>query len=210
MRKVLYIFLALATVLLAAYQSLFPIPALTSTIRFLALEGFFLLCVSLIVGPLAVLNPEKFCALIKPRKAIGIASFAVVLAHFFLAFANFKADPAVFFSSPSLSIAFFAFLILVLIALTSTQWALEKLGFFKWKTIQRLAYFVFALSLAHFLLSSNGLFVVFGSKVFVNAAEISMLALAGITIALQVLGFLKTRSLKAKRAETPEANCKTD
>jgi DMSO/TMAO reductase YedYZ heme-binding membrane subunit len=94
--------------------------------------------------------------------------------------------------------SFLAFLILALMTITSTDWALKKLGFFKWKTIQRLVYIAFALSLAHFLLSTKGLFVAVGNQIFVNAAEVALLALAGIVIILQVLGFFKMRSLKTK------------
>ncbi len=86
MNKTDELFLAIIIVLaaLAGYEALFPPPASTALIRFLALGGFFLVCAALSIGPLAVLSPKTFAAMMEPRRAVGIASFAFVLLHFLL------------------------------------------------------------------------------------------------------------------------------
>jgi len=201
--SLLFFLLGLGTALLAFYNALFPVLAITAMTRFLALEGFFLLCVSLIIGPLAVLFPKKFCQLLETRRSVGLLAFAAIALHFLLVFAisyNFSLSPI--FSGFPLLVALPALLLLAVIALFSNDYSMKKLGFFKWKAVQRLAYFVFALSLAHFAMEANGLFTgASGGKVFANLAELSMLALALAAILLQFAGFFRMKGLKKTAAD---------
>ena len=77
----LFLLLLCGVALIGAYQSLFQIGAATSYVRFFALAGYFLLCVTLIIGPLTVLWPKEFAAYVEPRRAVGISCFVFAIIH---------------------------------------------------------------------------------------------------------------------------------
>ena len=179
--------------MLAANQAFSALPAQRAVVQFLGLSSFFLLCVSLIVGPLAVLKPAMFAQLIEPRKAVGIAAFVFTALHaLFVLSLYFKWDLASVFAFFPLVIALPAFVILLALALTSSDWATKKLGMANWKLLHRFVYIAFALSMWHFVLQANGLFsnpLIPGMVAFSNLAEIALLLLGLATIALQAAGF---------------------
>jgi sulfoxide reductase heme-binding subunit YedZ len=186
----LFWFLLIGLALLAFYQAFFPVPAVTAFERFFGLAAFFLLCVSLLIGPLMVLWPQRFAAWVEPRRAVGLSAFVFLLGHFLLVGIHFfGGDFSRVFSLFQYGIAFIAFLVFLALALTSSDWAVKKMGGIPWKTLQRLAYLAFLFSLIHFLLDTNGLFVPVNSVVFVNLAELLLLLLALATIVLQFAGY---------------------
>jgi len=177
--------------MLAFYQAFFPLPTSTSFIRFFGLSGFFLLCITLIIGPLSVLWPKAYAVLIEPRRATGIAAFVFILAHFLLVLITvFGFNLAFIFSDHSNITAFLAFLILIALTITSNDFSIRALGAGNWKNVQRLTYIVFVLSFAHFLLKVNGLAIqnIRGITVY-NLAQLGLIALGIITILLQLAGF---------------------
>ncbi|MDO8339794.1 MAG: hypothetical protein Q7T16_04005 [Candidatus Burarchaeum sp.] len=187
----LFLLLLCSVALLAFYQALFPLPTSTSFIRFLGLSGFFLLCITLIIGPLSVLWPKAYAVLIEPRRATGIASFVFLLAHFLLVLTTvFSFNLAFIFSVHSNLTAFLAFLILIALTLTSNDFSIRVLGAGNWKNFQRLTYLAFVLAFAHFLLKVEGLAIqnIRGTTVY-NLAQLALIALGIITILLQLAGF---------------------
>jgi DMSO/TMAO reductase YedYZ heme-binding membrane subunit len=211
MNKASFLFLLLigAMALIGAYNALFPVPASTTFIRFFALSGFLLLCVSLMLGPLMILWPATFGQLIEPRRAIGIACFVFVSLHILLLLAaRFGFDALATLASTNPLITVPATIILFVLAVTSSDFAVKTLGPGLWKNVQRFNYLAFVLSFAHFILFSNGLFIAVSGKMFVNIAEVALVILGVLTVLLQVAGFMarkkKEAENKAKMAVKPE------
>ena len=197
MKKTSLIFLVLIAgmTLIGAYSALFPVPASTAFIRFLGLSAFLLLCVSLMIGPLSVIWPKAFAELIEPRRAVGIACFVFVLFHLLLvALLRFGFDIGAMIGALNLWISAPAAILLLIIAITSSDFAIKKMGPLLWKNVQRLNYLAFILSFAHFILDSNGLFTIVRGKTFVNLAEAGLVVLGGIAILLQIAGFAIRRT----------------
>ena len=191
---------------LGAYHALSDLPAQTAFIRFLALSAFFLLSVSLMIGPLAVFK-SSFAPLIEPRRAVGIAAFVFAALHFLLvASLYFGFDFGQMVSMFPLAIAMLALVVLLILALTATDLAVAKMGFAKWKTLQRFVYSAYILIFAHFILKANGLFSRDGKPVALNAAEVALVLLGVAAVALQVAAFFEFRKRKAAPVHDKENN----
>ncbi|MFA6489179.1 MAG: ferric reductase-like transmembrane domain-containing protein [Candidatus Micrarchaeia archaeon] len=194
----LFLLLAIGIALLGAYQGAADTSSHTAIIRFLALSAFFLLSVSLMIGPLAVLQPSTFAQLIEFRRAVGLAAAAFAALHALLVLAlYFGWDFALALSPMPHLIALPALFILAALALTSCDYAVQKLGMGKWKTLHYFVYPAFVLILAHFILKSNGLMAKQGVAAGSNISEASLILLAGATLALQFGGFFVRRKRKA-------------
>ncbi len=195
-----FVFLAL----LFLYNTLFPLRPQAMLIRFFALGGFFLLCVSLLIGPLALMWPKYFAQLIRTRKVIGVLGFILILLHFLLVILySYELDFSFIFSSWTILIGFIAFIILIPIALTSNNFSMKTLGFFNWKLMQRVVYIAFILSFIHFIFNLNGLFIEMQTGgVFLNLAEVVMIIFGLIVILFQVAGFFVNKKKRAV-ASTP-------
>lgn len=186
----LFLLLLLGVLLLAAYQALSDAPSSQAIIRFLALAAFFLLCVSLTIGPLVVLRPHQFAHLIEPRRAVGLAAFFFAALHTLLVLAlYFGWDFGSLLQTVPPDFPFIALAILTALALTSCDFAVQKMGAAKWKTLQCFAYPAFVLILAHLVLRSNGLFTKQGIAPSLNLSEAALIVLAAFTIILQAAGF---------------------
>jgi DMSO/TMAO reductase YedYZ heme-binding membrane subunit len=207
MQKPSFIFLLIlgAVALLGAYQALFPIPAMTSFVRFFALSAYLLLCVSLIIGPLTIFWPQVFGQVVEPRRAVGIACFVFVALHGLLVIGiryNWNLSPLV--SGLGLIVTVPATIVLLALTLTSSDYAVKMLGPVLWKNVQRFNYLAFVFSSVHFILLSNGLFTAVNGKMFVNIAEVTLLILGLATVALQVAGFIVRRKrMRQMKAGTP-------
>jgi DMSO/TMAO reductase YedYZ heme-binding membrane subunit len=202
----LFLLLLCGVALIGAYQSFFQIDAMTSAVRFFALAGYFLLCVSLIIGPLVVLWPKEYAQLVEPRRAVGIACFVFVLVHALLVLGpRWGWDFGPLLSGPGSIATIPATLILLALALTSSDYAIRLMGPALWKNVQRFNYLAFAFSTVHFVFLANGLFVQVNGRTFVNIAEVALLALGLATVALQAAGFVafRKRSAAAKAAQKP-------
>jgi sulfoxide reductase heme-binding subunit YedZ len=187
--------------IISYYNSLIevPSPMITMT-RTLALSGFYLLCISLIIGPLYVINPKEFSQLLEPRRAIGIAAFIFIALHYLIVITKYyDYDFNQIITDYKLAIAIPAMLILSIMTLTSNNLAVAKLGK-HWKTIQRLVYIAFILSLAHFVMKANGINP--NSETGLNIAEIALLTIAAITIIMQIIGFMKKNKAQKDNTKT--------
>ncbi len=204
MASKLFLLLFLCIALMALYHALFPLPAYVVFTRFFALSGFFLLCVVLMIGPLATIWPNRFMPLLESRRTIGIAAFVFIFMHFLLAFLLYYGlQASMLFSTPLMALALAATIALAVLALLSSDYFVRMLGFANWKNIQLLAYPVFLIALVHFLVSARGLFVPVGQSVFVNAAEIFAIAMGTATIVLQMVGFIVKRGKLQKQVQQP-------
>lgn len=204
-----FLFLFIAVSLIALGNSLVEARSgISSGTRFLALSGFFLLTVTLAIGPLAVIWPSRFAHLIEPRRAVGIASFFLVFFHSFVSFAyQFDWDLTIFLSNFPAQIGILALAIFLPLAITSADWATKRLGPVFWKNLQRLNYFAFLISLWHFVLKANGL-----SFSKPNLTEFFLLAFAFAAIGLQLAGFIVVigRKNAAKMKEKAELQLKAE
>jgi len=209
--SLLYLILFGAIALIGAYEALFPLPASTTFTRFFALSAYLLLCVSLIIGPLVVLRPKEFGQLMEPRRAVGIACFIFVLLHVLLVISiRFGGNFGVIFSGANMWIATLAAAILLALTITSSDYAIRKLGPAAWKNIQRLNYLAFALSSLHFISYATGLFVNVNGNTFVNAAEVSLLLLGAVAVILQAAGFVARRKNKGNETKASADSAKAE
>ncbi len=90
------------------------------------------------------------------RRMLGLFTFFYAFLHFsvylgvdqFFAFSEIWKDIA---KRKFITIGFAAFLLMIPLALTSTNRAVRRLGFARWKRLHRLVYVIAALGLIHFL-----------------------------------------------------------
>ncbi len=201
----LFLLILIGVALIGAYHALFPLlPAATAFGRFFALSSLFLICVSLIIGPLATIS-AKYASLIEPRRAVGIAAFVFMAIHALLALDfmfgwDFNAVLGYFPTMISVP----ATVLLLAMVLTSSDWAVKKMGVGSWKTLQMLIYPAFLLILGHFILQSKGLFVKTQAGTFVNLAEVAVLAICAVTIVMQCYGFYLRRKRASDAAGTSD------
>ncbi|MFA6064238.1 MAG: ferric reductase-like transmembrane domain-containing protein [archaeon] len=179
--------------LLLIYSFLFPLPPQTILIRYFALAGFFLLCVTLLIGPTFVCVGNICGPLIKHRRRIGVLSFVFVAIHFFLVLIySYNLNLTPIFTSIWIFIAAPALIILFILAITSVNKVIQVFGFSSWKLLQRLVYVAFILSFLHFIFNIHDAFLPLqNGSTFVNIAEVFLILLGICTILFQVLGFLK-------------------
>jgi len=195
----LFLLIIIALAVLGAYHALFPIPAEIAFTRFFALSGFMLICVSLLIGPLATIWPKSFALLIEPRRAVGIAAAAFAFIHILISLGlTFGWNLNVLLGTPGFIVVVPATILLFVLAVTSADYAIKILGPGLWKNVQRFNYLVFILSFAHFILKSNGLFTALQGKTFVNLAEVFCILLGIVTVALQFAGFFTRRKMQAE------------
>jgi len=202
--KTSYFFLAiLAGVSLLAFQhAVQDAPALALFVRFFGLAAFFLLSAALMIGPAAVLWPKHFANLIEARRSVGVSAFVFLVPHFFLTISMyFKWNFTPVFGLPQLLAGLVAGIIVLALALTSTDWAARTLGN-NWKWLHRLVYLAFLLSLYHGIVQIQkfGLDKAGG----MNLAQVAVLAVAGVAVILQVAGFITQR--KRVAAAKAQAN----
>lgn len=161
-------------------------------VKTLGLCGYFLICISLIIGPLSVIKPTEFVQLIEPRRAVGLTAFVFALFHYALvAGGYFGFDFNALFSYPSNIIGFVGLMTLVLLAAASNDYSMKLLGPVNWKRIQMVNYLTFIIVSVHFILVLKG-------DILSNA----LLGLGLITIILQFWGFFTKRDRIQKMKQT--------
>jgi sulfoxide reductase heme-binding subunit YedZ len=129
--------------------------------RTLALSGLAILSITFLIGPLSMFS-KRINRLKLYRKYLGLAGFAIIFLHAAISFwlfysldLNIAFNPA----SPLLSAALSgtaALLILLAMAVTSTQSAMRMMGR-NWKLLQNTGYIAMVLSITHFAWSQLGL-----------------------------------------------------
>ena len=129
-----------------------PIEAL---IRQLGVWGLRLLIVGLAITPAARLL--KAPRLIRFRRTIGLFAFTYVLLHLSIyigidQFFNWTAIGKDIVKRPYITIGMAAFVLLVPLAVTSTNWAIRKLGPLRWRKLHRLIYLIVPAGVVHYFL----------------------------------------------------------
>jgi sulfoxide reductase heme-binding subunit YedZ len=124
-------------------------------IRELGVWGLRLLIVGLAITPAARLLRQPM--LIRFRRTIGLFAFAYVLLHL----TNYVVTDQWFdwaaigkdiLKRPFITVGMAAFVLLVPLAVTSTNWALRKLGPVRWRKLHRLTYVIVPLGVIHYLM----------------------------------------------------------
>ena len=203
----LFLLILCAVALLGLYHAASPLPGHIIFTRFFALSAYFLLCMSLVIGPLIILRPAVFGQLAEPRRAIGIACFVFVLLHILvlLALRYNWGIRQILNGDPLVSIP--AALLLLALTLTSSDYAVKKLGPSLWKNVQRFNYLAFILVSVHFITKATGLPFISSGK-SLNLAESALLILGLMTVGLQIAGFIARRK-RMKAAAAPAAPAKS-
>ena len=124
-----------------------------------AIAATFIIGLCFLLGPLSRLKPHKFVPCLKYRKALGLCGYLFAAIHaagaIVLEF-NIIASGENLYSIIS---AIFAFIIFTVMTITSTGKAIQKMGYQKWKRLQRTGYIAFFLVLIHFTIIEKGVFV---------------------------------------------------
>ena len=114
-----------------------------------------LLIVGLAITPLARILKQP--RLIRFRRTVGLFAFAYVLLHL----TNYVVTDQWFdwaaigkdiLKRPFITVGMAAFVLLVPLAVTSTNWALRKLGPVRWRKLHRLTYLIVPLGVIHYLM----------------------------------------------------------
>jgi glycine/D-amino acid oxidase-like deaminating enzyme/nitrite reductase/ring-hydroxylating ferredoxin subunit/DMSO/TMAO reductase YedYZ heme-binding membrane subunit len=138
-----------------AYQFLFSVPGdlERSIILASSYSGATLIGIALIIGPLAVIFPKL--NFIAHRRTFGVWGFTFILSHITAVVIHYQLTPESIlgnldpYANPMVFGALAASFFLPLY-LTSTDWAIYKLGFRRWKTIHRIVYLAFLFATLHF------------------------------------------------------------
>lgn len=162
--------------------------------------AIILIFLSLAVTPLNTLFNWKW--LIPTRKWFGVYGFVYVCVHLAIfAFIDYQLNPQLLLdgivNNPYVVVGFTAFLFLIPLAATSTQWAQRKLGK-KWKQLHRLVYLIGILVVIHFLWLRKDDF-----EPTIYAVILTVLLLLRVTpIKQKVLGWRRQieRQMKTRRA----------
>lgn len=182
--SLIFIFILLSLIFVFSIQEKTPTRSL---IKFFGLVSFFLLSLSLIFGPLAVIWPNHFIKLLELRKTVGVAAFIFVLGHIFLTMQNyFGWNLAKAAASPGVLPGILASVVLFVLTITSFGFLSKLLEPKVWKGIHYFNYLAFALSFYHFLLKASGPNQIFSY----NYLEFFLILFGGLAIVLQIAGFV--------------------
>lgn len=98
--------------------------------------------------------------LIRFRRAVGLIAFFYVVAHLSVwAFLDVQSLSAVWkdiAKRPYITIGMAAFVLLLPLAATSSDWAIRKLGPIRWRRVHKLVYAVILLACLHFVMLAKG------------------------------------------------------
>lgn len=172
------------------YYVLVPGEMISSIVRSTAITGATLIGVALLIGPLAKLFPSK--NYIQYRRTIGVLGFTFAILHvlsvmFF--FFNFGIAEVLYTLDPYTNPLIFGLLALVLyipLYVTSTDWAVEKLNFKRWKAIHRIVYVGWIFTVLHFMQINPNLLY--------NFAGALLLAVTYATLIFEFATFIKYSS----------------
>ncbi len=129
----------------------------TALIRSFAFAGATLISAALIIGPMARISKYQW---VSHRRTVGVWGFTFIIMHFLSVLAYvFKFNAAAIFQStnPFANPVLFglaAFWLFVPLYVTSTDWAIIRLGAQNWKNVHRLIYFGYILSVLHYTLTN--------------------------------------------------------
>jgi len=130
--------------------------------------ALYYLTLNLLVGAsisYAIRLPKALRFLLINRRWLGVTTFVYVIFHLLLYLTMESFEPKAFEQMVSklyLILASCAFLLLFLLAITSNDFSLRKLGFKKWKQLHRMAYLATALITVHVMLIEKADLVFYG------------------------------------------------
>lgn len=169
------------------FYVLIPGEVAGSLVRTHALTGTTFISIALFLSAVMKIKPAwgRFWYL---RRSFGVMGTAFVLLHILAVF-NFFFQwdlAAPFYSLNPLEnpiiFGVIAFPILFVMALTSTDWAVAKMGYPKWKALHRLVYFAFLASVLHFITIDPALFE--------NVAGLTLLIFTFLALAGELYWFV--------------------
>ncbi|MCX8167150.1 MAG: ferric reductase-like transmembrane domain-containing protein [Candidatus Micrarchaeota archaeon] len=200
MRKTSFLFLILilAIAIIIFYHSYTDLSPVTMVIRAFGLIAYLLLSISLMIGPLMRISPSIFAELYEPRRAIGIAAFVFGMLHAFLVLSSyFLFDVSKVYSQFSLLTGQIALFIMSILTLTSSDFAIKKLGVKTWQFIHSFNIFAFLLATHHFVFKSNGLMPIVSGKGQINYMELVLITIGFIVIVLRIYDFISVNLKKS-------------
>jgi DMSO/TMAO reductase YedYZ heme-binding membrane subunit len=133
------------------------------------------------------------------RRSLGVMGFVFLMVHFWSVVTFFfQGNPAnIFFSLNPLENpiipGFFAYIIFFLMALTSTDWAVQKLSYPLWKRLHQLVYFAYFAGVYHF--------TTINSEILFNAAGYLLLTITGLVLLTQLYWWAIIVSQKGMKAK---------
>jgi DMSO/TMAO reductase YedYZ heme-binding membrane subunit len=204
--SILFLWLGILLAGVGAYLSFFSSTPGTLFIRFFGLAALIFTSITLMIGPLVVISPARFAPLVEPRRAIGLTAFIFMMIHFMLVLLHvYGGDWSLSLESLNTLIAVPALFFFTLMAVTSSDFAIKKMGAKNWKKVQQLNYLAFILIIGHFLLSQGGPFTILvDQRVFVNVAELLVWVFVWAAILLQLVGFfIKRKKMRAAATSSP-------
>jgi DMSO/TMAO reductase YedYZ heme-binding membrane subunit len=153
-----------------------------------AFSSTIILGLSFFLGPLSSLI-NYFKKFLGDRKTYGLVGFVLATVHVLISILiMLNSEREMTFSDVgSLAFAAMAFIIFLLMALTSTQNWMNKLGFENWKNLQRTGYFAFVFLLAHIAIIRQGFFMTIQMGQFVLVFGIFILMLRAIVLVINVI-----------------------
>ncbi|MCR4369401.1 MAG: hypothetical protein NUV67_05855 [archaeon] len=191
------VFAALFVLLQIWYQSTLPNTIeLFAIIRGLGFSGATMIAASLFSSIVFRFYP-KYAKFWTVRRALGVAGFIAIVLHiYYVVFVGSGGDLVLLFSilnpfQNPLVFGLLGFLIFLPVALTSTDWAMQKLAG-KWKAIHRLVYFGFWASIFHFLLLNP--------PALMNLAGFFLIALTAATLLGELYWFIRVAGMKKYRS----------
>ena len=170
------------------YYLLIPGELGGSMLRSFALTGATLIGFALAIGPLRTLH-QKY-NYVRYRRTIGVWGFTFIILHFVSVMVFlFELNPIDLFwhynpfANPII-FAVFAYPIFVSMWITSTDWAVARLGFRKWKSLHRLVFPAYIVAILHFTLINP--------ELLLNPTGYLLIGTTILALILQVSAFLKT------------------
>ncbi|MBI4015736.1 MAG: FAD-dependent oxidoreductase [Candidatus Aenigmarchaeota archaeon] len=165
-----------------------------SLVRASSFSGATLIGIAIMLGPLSLLKPKY--NFVEYRRTFGVGGFTIIILHALSAIAYVYGFDfaALFFSlnpfANAVLFGVFAFAIFLPLYSTSTDWAVRKLGFARWKAIHRLIYVGYIFSILHYTrMNPPALFTPPGYL---------LISVTVLVIALQLAGFVT----KIRRGES--------
>lgn len=156
---------------------------LTEIIHQTGLWTIRFLLISLAISPLR--RALRWPRLVLVRRMVGVAAFAYGLAHFMTYIVDESFNLRMVASEVAfrlyLTIGFAALMLLAVLALTSTDGMVERLGGKRWRRIHRLAYGIGLLALLHYFMQAK---LGFGEPLL-------MAALFGWSMGYRLIGWLR-------------------
>ncbi len=154
-----YVISTLVIAAIAWYYLIYNAEAITlnSLNKVVAYSAIYLIGFAILLGPLTRLIPS-LDSLIADRRTLGLIGFSFAVLHVIILVFHLLEKSEIVTTAEIVSIVFagLAFMILTLMALTSTPRWVARLTFENWKSLHRLGYLAIAFTLIHIILIHNG------------------------------------------------------